>query len=275
MKQPKFVIFIFSLFFLFIQANVYAQPVIFNTSVAEYVQIVLDEGQQVLDGHIVVFTPAGYKLSSRIADKEMIGVINLEPDIEVVVEETEGEKFYPITQSGIVKTLVSTSGGAIAIGDYITSSNVVGVGIKGSSDGSPILGRALQALKDDGGTPKLISVVIDFQGNKDLSIFELKQSEKFIDKLETSFVQFLNIGTQSATAEPSKAIRYILAILVVVLCMVFGFLLFGRIALRGLEALGRNPLAKSSILTGILINSSLTIAVIFGGLFLAYIIVTL
>jgi len=136
-------------------------------------------------------------------------------------------------------------------------------------------GLIFSALKDDGGTPKLISVVIDFQGNKDLSIFELKQSEKFIDKLETSFVQFLNIGTQSATAEPSKAIRYILAILVVVLCMVFGFLLFGRIALRGLEALGRNPLARSSILTGILINSSLTIAVIFGGLFLAYIIVTL
>jgi len=51
--------------------------------------------------------------------------------------------------------------------------------------------------------------------------------------------------------------------------------LFGRIAIRGLEALGRNPLARNSILTGILINSSLTIAVVFGGLFLAYIIVTL
>lgn len=53
------------------------------------------------------------------------------------------------------------------------------------------------------------------------------------------------------------------------------FILFGRIALRGLEALGRNPLARSSILTGILINSSLTVVIIFGGLFLAYIIITL
>jgi len=205
----------------------------------------------------------------------MVGVINFNPDVEIVVEEVADEKFYPLVQSGVVKTLVSTRDGSIEVGDYITSSNVAGVGVKSVEPGQPKLGRALQALKDDGGTPQLIAVSIDLRGNNDLSIFELKKSEKFIDKLEASFVQFLNIGTQSATSEPSKAIRYILAILVVVLCIGFGFFLFGRIALRGLEAIGRNPLARNSILTGVLINSSLTLAVIFGGLFLAYIIVTL
>jgi hypothetical protein len=271
----KFALPIFILLFAFSISCVYAQPVLFNTAVAEYVEVVLDEGQEVKDGSIIVFTTEAYKLASKVADKNMVGVINLNPDIEIVVEAVGDEKFYPLVQSGTVKTLASTKAGEIAIGDYVTSSQDFGVAVKSASNGLPVLGRAMQALKDDGGTPQLIDVSIDFRGNTDLSIFELKKSEKFIDKLEGSFVEFLNIGTQSATAEPSKAIRYILAILVVVLCIGFGFFLFGRIAIRGLDALGRNPLARNSILTGILINSSLTIAVVFGGLFLAYIIVTL
>lgn len=273
--MKRIALFFALIFIILSKSSVIAGPIIFNTAVAEYVEIIVEEGQEVKDGSIVSFTPEGYILTKRETDKEMVGVINLNPEIAVEVEEIGDEKFYPLIQSGSVKALISTSKGAIEIGDYITSSNVAGVGVKSTSQGVAVLGRALQALKDDGGTPQLINITIDFRGDTDLSIFELKKSEKFIDKLETSFVQFLNIGTQSATAEPSKAIRYILAILVVVLCIGFGFFLFGRIALRGLEALGRNPLARSSILTGILINSSLTVAIVFGGLFLAYIIVTL
>jgi len=274
-KNKILAITFFILLGTFTRSYVFAQPVIFNTTVAEYVQVILKQGQKVKDGNIVSFAPDGYILSSRSADKDMVGVINLHPDLEVTVEKVADENLYPLIQNGVVKTLVSTTEGSIEIGDYITSSNIAGVGVKSLVPGEPKLGKALQALKDDGGTPQLINVSIDLKGNNDLSIFELKKSQKFIDKLENSFVQFLNIGTQSATSEPSKAIRYILAILVVVLCIGFGFFLFGRIALRGLEALGRNPLARNSILTGILINSSLTVAVVFGGLFLAYIIVTL
>ncbi len=275
MKKFNLSIITLLILFLFSKSVVLAQPVIFNTSVAEYVEIKLEQGQEVKDGHIVVFTTQGYKLANTANDSGIVGVIDFSPEIEVKVEEVAGEKLYPLIQGGIVQTLVSTKDGAIAVGDYITSSNIVGVGVKSKTVGTQVLGKALEELKDDKGVPQLIDVFIDFQGNKDLSLFELKSPEKFIDKLEASFVGFLNIGTQSATAEPSKAIRYLLAILVVVLCIAFGFLLFGRIALRGLEALGRNPLARSSILTGILINSSLTVFIVFGGLFLAYIIITL
>lgn len=37
------------------------------------------------------------------------------------------------------------------MGDYITSSNIVGVGVKSTSAGGYVIGKALQALKDDGG----------------------------------------------------------------------------------------------------------------------------
>jgi len=46
------------------------------------------------------------------------------------------------------------------------------------------------------------------------------------------------------------------------------------LAMHGLEAMGRNPLASKMITTGILINSVLTIVVALCGLILAYIIIT-
>lgn len=117
MKQFNLAIIIFILFLNIVYTkNIYAQPVIFNTSVAEYVEIKLDEGQVVQDGQIVVFTPEAYKLSSKFNDKDMVGVVNLNPDIEVVVEEVAGEQFTPVAQSGIVKTLVSTSEGKVQWG---------------------------------------------------------------------------------------------------------------------------------------------------------------
>ena len=254
--------------------NVYAQPVIFNTAIAEHVDLVLDEGQEVRTGMIVVFTNDGYKLSSFEYDKEMIGVIDLEPEVEVEVEVFEDEKFYPVVQSGITSVLVNTDNGQISVGDFVTTSNKIGIGMKAEGTGS-VLGQAIGATNDQVTEPQLIKVSIDFNGNLDVSQLELKTGETFLDTLEAYSVEFLNIGTKQAYAEPNKAFRYILAIAVSFIFVLFGFVVFGRIALRGIEALGRNPLARSSILMGVFINSGLALAVILVGLFLAFLIITL
>jgi hypothetical protein len=68
------------------------------------------------------------------------------------------------------------------------------------------------------------------------------------------------------------SLRYLLAIIVAVMAFGLGFVYFGRVAKGGVEALGRNPLAGRAIQLSVLMNLILTVAIMVGGLVLAYII---
>jgi F0F1-type ATP synthase membrane subunit c/vacuolar-type H+-ATPase subunit K len=50
---------------------------------------------------------------------------------------------------------------------------------------------------------------------------------------------------------------------------------FGKVARSGVEAVGRNPLAKTSILTGVLFNISIGAVIILSGVGVAYLIIKL
>jgi len=83
-----------------------------------------------------------------------------------------------------------------------------------------------------------------------------------------------DVYLEKFTRGQSQIVRYIIAILLLVLALIFGFLLFGRIALQGIESLGRNPLAKWTILSGIVINIAFLLLLIGMALLLSYIVLT-
>ena len=71
-------------------------------------------------------------------------------------------------------------------------------------------------------------------------------------------VSFLeNLGDPKQFAQ---VVRYLAAGLVVLLSFTFGFLTFSRSISKGIEAIGRNPLAKSAIQFSIFINIALLVA---------------
>jgi len=61
----------------------------------------------------------------------------------------------------------------------------------------------------------------------------------------------------------------VVAAFIVIISFIFGFLSFSRVAARGVEALGRNPMAKKTIQLGILLNVIITLGIIVAGLLLA------
>jgi F0F1-type ATP synthase membrane subunit c/vacuolar-type H+-ATPase subunit K len=255
--------------FLFLPFSCRAQQL--NFSGNESFQITTVD--KVSSGSLISLNEQGYFLSATEYDPQFVGVINFNPDV-YFGQDTENQKdTYPLTVSGKVPVLVSNINGALEIGDNITTSKTAGIGQKASEDGF-VIGRSLEKQDFADGSPQLVLVQLDPHIHSKVLVFDSKVGSSGLKRIMAVFYNFLKTGGASAQNEPSKAFRYILSVIVVVISLLFGFLLFGRVALRGLEAMGRNPLAAKMITTGILINSVLTIVVALCGLVLAYIIVT-
>jgi F0F1-type ATP synthase membrane subunit c/vacuolar-type H+-ATPase subunit K len=69
--------------------------------------------------------------------------------------------------------------------------------------------------------------------------------------------------------------RYFIALLIVVFTVYFSYRTFGKNVSKGIEGIGRNPLAKASIQAMIVLNMILIGAVCLGGMVLALLVISI
>jgi len=234
-------------------------PVQMSAGVAYSVNI-SDTG--VKDGSIISSTSKGYQLSRVAYDPAIIGVVSDNPalDIQSVNRNSSTKE---IISSGNAYVLVSTSNGSISKNDYITSSGTAGIGQKASIDGF-VLGVAQEAYTSSNPTALgkiLINVSPHYNAN-------------FI-ATQTNLVESIKTAIGSPFLSPLTTLRYLLAGLVALLAFILGFVYFGRVVKTGVEALGRNPLAKNAILLSIVFNLFTTIVIMAIGLGISYLILVL
>lgn len=210
-------------------------------------------------GNIISNKDGGYVLSKEPFDQEMYGVVV--PNSTITLTSSQ-EKQTLVLRSGEAQVLVSNSNGQIKKGDYITSSNVPGVGQKADKSGF-VLGRALQDFQEDQESIKLIWVLVEPR-------FAYINSTTKANLLET-----LRSGALSPLLNPVESLRYILAVLIVASTFIIGFSTFGKTSGRTIEALGRNPLAQGSIKAAMIFNIILAFGIMLIGLALAYLILVL
>jgi F0F1-type ATP synthase membrane subunit c/vacuolar-type H+-ATPase subunit K len=82
-------------------------------------------------------------------------------------------------------------------------------------------------------------------------------------------------GSQTALLEPLNALRYFLAALLVVVCVILGLVFYGRLSRSSIEAIGRNPLAKRDIQVALFVQMVITGLVIAFGIFAAYVVLVI
>ncbi len=105
---------------------------------------------------------AGVKMSVKPYDPNLLGVISTKPNMVMGGDiSSSAAKAVPLALTGRVPVKVTIANGAIKPGDYITSSNVPGMGMKATKAG-PVIGIALTGY--DGGGPMGIVVVFVKQG---------------------------------------------------------------------------------------------------------------
>lgn len=226
-------------------------------------------------GSIVSFENNKYRLSDKPYDSKMVGVVVEQADI-IVEEENSALADTLMINKGETKILVNGETGPIEVGDLLTASSTPGQAMKADKDGI-IVAVAIDAFEpSDPQDSALIKGLIDIRFTTLGDTFSADSiglsDQGMVSTLKRSVTEILGLGS-GGLAGTSPIFRYTLATLVVAIAFISGFLLFGRIALRGVEALGRNPLAKKTILIGIIMNSFFTVLLVALAVVLAYIIV--
>ncbi len=219
---------------------------------------------KVNNGSIVSTTSKGFILTQKPYDMSAIGVVAFNAAISIEsVNQNDKVKHYPIISSGTGKLLVSTINGPIVKGDPITSSPIPGVGMKATKSGFIVATAQENFTSNDPKELKPIQAVIVMRHSAPRAT------------LQRNLFDIVNLSALAWTEEPLTVFRYLMAALVIILSFVLGFVAFGRVAGRGVEALGRNPLAARVIELGIALNVFVTIAIIAAGILVAILILTI
>lgn len=238
---------------------------------------VIDKNFQ--DGDIVSLSDQNevLALSKKDYDERMFGVIMTNP---VMVFRRPIDNGVPIFRNGQVFINVTNVNGDILNGDFVTASAIPGKAMKATSINSYVLGIALSNFDKSSGTQ------IDYKGRKVtegkvLIALGIGPASPILSKAQGGLfgtlrnlvrALFFNINTTQAT---DRIIRYILALLIVLITAVLNYRTFGRNISKGIEAIGRNPLAKKSIQTMIIINGVLIAMVTLAGVILALAVISL
>jgi F0F1-type ATP synthase membrane subunit c/vacuolar-type H+-ATPase subunit K len=219
-------------------------------------------------GHIISRNEANeYVRSSVLFDDRMVGVL---ADTAVIVYGDEADNKLIVT-SGETPLFVSTLNGPIKAGDYLTSSPLPGVAQKSGSITGYMLGVALEDFNGENGT------TVSFE-NTNASVGTIRTLVKigpvvpkdqsaisdFVDRI--NMILFQNSQTNDRTM---NLLRYLIAALLLLLSITICLFTFGRNINRGIEALGRNPLARRQIQISILVNTFLIVIIVLGAFILA------
>lgn len=212
--------------------------------------------QDATSGDILKATDKGLIRTAIGFDNKMFGVVSDQP-LLVYRSETKGKA---VIRSGIAEVNVTTLNGPIKYGDYITSSNINGKGQKAQESGYTV-GMALRAFTGEGAQqidgPKgkvslgKIPVAIRIEYTE---LTNPRFAGRLFGFIGTSFLENMSDPKQLGTV-----VRFVAAGLIILLSFTFGFLTFSRSIAKSIEALGRNPLAKSTIQLSMIINIALLV----------------
>ena len=217
--------------------------------------------ENVESGNILCLKQGGVFLCEEDYDPSMMGVVTSSPSMAFRHQDDENLPLVLKTGNTLVK--VTSVNGNIEVGDLITTSVTPGVGQKASLNGF-VLGEALEPYSADD-TTQVGDIYIA------LNIHPVASYVGSPSNIIGSLRQALSVPVIS----PVATFRYLLAFLIALIAFALGFYYFGRVIKSGIEAIGRNPLARREIQVAVLVNIIVTIVIVSAGLGVALIILIL
>lgn len=215
-------------------------------------------------GSIVSMEKGQFSLSTKAFDDNIYGLVLPQPSVYFLDISSPGN--VSVARSGLAEVRVSSVNGTISPGDYLTSSATPGVAQK-ADHGGYVLGKAIDAYNESDKTKEgIISVALEPQ---------LWLGSTTSTSVGNNLLKNLSLAFQAPTLAPLASLRYLLAAIIAAGSFLLGFAFFGRVASRGVDALGRNPLASTTIQIGVIINLGITALITGSGLVLAYLILVL
>lgn len=213
------------------------------------------------EGDIVISASDGkITRAAEAFDAKLFGVIQKQP---VLMFKVRGQaQGRPVARTGVVEVNVSTLNGPITPGDYITSSPLPGKGQKAQVSGY-VIGIAMGPLEEGKGAKAQAADKQVTVGKVPVAL-SIQFADISTPKTPTRMLQYLSAALFKNVQEPDKfanLMKYLVAGMVAFGSFALGFFTFARSIPKGVEAVGRNPLAKGAIQFSMLLNIVFTIAI--------------
>lgn len=241
------------------------------------------EAQTAVDnGTIVQLTGKDSKRVTIASDMQnMFGVAVDRNQLPLTVtnEGVQNETFVAV--SGTYNVLVSTQGGAIAAGDYVTLSSVNGVAMKAGTEEKTVFGRA--AAPFDGKGITLSSVPLKDSSGKTNKTVELGLIPVTIDirsnpnqkTTKANLPSFLERVGLAIAEKPVSPVRIYLSIGVAVVCVIAAIAIIYAGVRNGVISIGRNPMSKKSIFRALIETILTSLLILIIGMFAVYLLLKL
>jgi hypothetical protein len=211
-------------------------------------------------GMIVMLDPGNskkVKALSNTSDVSMLGVVVAANDTAISLSGDSSVYQVFVAASGKYNALVSNQNGAIKAGDIISISALDGIGMKADAGQSVVLGKALSSF-DGSSNVSGTATLKTTNGTKNVSIgtveIDINISHNPLAESDSglSIPSFLRKSGEGIAGKSVSAARLYTSFGVLVLTLFMtASLLYGGVH-SSLVSLGRNPLAKTSILRGLI-----------------------
>lgn len=238
-----------------------------------------------LDNGTIVQLAGGKSTSVKPATQSqlqnMFGVTvdrNVLP-VTLTNESLKNEVFVAV--SGTYNVLVSTQGGSIAVGDFVTLSSVDGVAMKAGTKEKTVFGRAVAPF-DGKGVTLGSTTLKDTANNKTTKVFlgsipvtiDIKRNPNIIST-KVDLPSFLErLGQQIADKQVSP-VRIYLSMAITAVSIIAAIAMLYSGVRNGVISIGRNPMSKKSIFRALLEVILTSVLILIIGLFAVYLLLKL
>jgi len=236
------------------------------------------------NGTVVQLTGKGaneVKIAKQAELQNMFGVVVDRTQLSVILssESLKNETF--VAASGTYNALVSTQGGPIVSGDYVTLSSVNGVVMKAGTEEKTVFGRANGSFDGKGVTLGTTDLK-DVNGNKNATVrlgsipvtIDIKKNPN--DKsTKSDLPDFLQRIGQAIAEKEVSPIRIYLSMGITLVSILAAIAILYSGVRNGVISIGRNPMSKKSIFRALLEVILTSILIIIIGLFAVYLLLRL
>jgi hypothetical protein len=221
------------------------------------------------------------KIATKAEVQNMFGVVVDRNTLPLTISNSAVENETYVAVSGTYDVLVSTQGGPIVSGDYVTLSSINGIAMKAGVDKTTVFGRANQSfdgkgttlgttdLKDESGATNQkvilgsVSVTIDIRSNpNDIST-------------DVNVPEPLRRVGQAIAQKEVTPVRLYLSMAITVVCIITAIVILYAGIRNGVVAIGRNPMTKKSIFRALLEVILTAALILIIGLFAVYLLLRL
>lgn len=193
---------------------------------------------------------------------KMLGVVVSASQATVTLGSSNASNQVFVTNYGRHNVLVSNQNGPIKVGDYITVSNLAGVGMKADGNEGLVLGQAAGAFNGTTGVVGSSSLTSSNGQKTSVNLgtvpVDISISSNPLAVGPKGLPTFLKKITRFATNKSVSALRVYLSMFIVLVGIILTITIIYSGVRSGIISLGRNPLAKKTI------SGSLVRVVLFG-----------